>query len=342
MMTSPLISSPRLQRSSAKRAKVGIVHFGPGAFFRAFTAIYTAEAMNAYGGDWGICAVSLRSSDIRDKLVPQDYAYTSVTLAPEETRQEVIEVIDEILVAPEDPEAVLSAMADPEVKIVSMTITEKGYCHNPATGDLRLDHPDIAHDVSKPNAPRSAIGYLVHALARRRLVGLRPFTILSCDNLPNNGTLTRSVVLSLAQAVSPDLAEWIKAEARFPTTMVDRITPATVDADIKSLSDRAGYLDLGCVMHEPFRQWVIEDDFVDGLRPNWGATGAQFVKDVAPFETMKLRCLNGTHSALAYLGYLAGIKRFRLLSQTRIFLPLSRPFGNLKYCLRCPNQRAKI
>ncbi|MEP3298759.1 MAG: mannitol dehydrogenase family protein [Pseudoruegeria sp.] len=306
MITDPLGTAPRLHRGSNQSPKVGIIHFGPGAFFRAFTAVYTAEAMAIAGGNWGVCAVSLRSATIRNKLEPQDYAYTSVTLAPDETRQDVIEVISSILVATEDPEAVLTAMAEPDVKIVSMTITEKGYCHNPSTGDLRMDHPDISHDLSNLNMPRSAIGYVVSALARRRLAGQRPFTILSCDNLPDNGTLTRRVVLSFAHAVSPDLAEWIEAEAKFPITMVDRITPATVDTDIASLSDRTGYLDLGCVIHEPFRQWVIQDDFVDGLHPDWGATDAQFVTDVAPFEKMKLRCLNGTHSALAYLGYLAG------------------------------------
>jgi fructuronate reductase len=266
-MEAGLPADPLLTRSTAPRPKVGIIHLGPGAFFRAFGAVYTAEAMKAAGGDWGIRAVSLRSPDIRDKLAPQGYAYTAVTLAPDGAQHQVVEVVEDILVAPEDPGAVLQAMADPSVKIVSLTITEKGYCHNPATGELRLDDPDIAHDLAQADAPRSAPGFLVHALALRRTAGLRPFTVLTCDNLPHNGALTRRVVLTFAQAFDPALAAWIKAECRFPATMVDRITPATTEADVAALARAAGYTDNGCVMHEPFRQWVIEDDFVDGQRP---------------------------------------------------------------------------
>lgn len=304
--TPPLSSQPRLKRSDKPHAKIGIIHLGPGAFFRAFNAVYTAETIDAKGGDWGIRAVSLRSAGMRDQLAPQDYAYTSVSLTPDGAKHVVIEVIEDILVAPEDPAAVLSAMSDPGIHIVSLTITEKGYCHNPATGELQLDHPDIAHDLKHPDAPKSAPGFLVRALAQRRAAGLPPFTVLSCDNLPDNGSLTRKVVLAFASELDSGLAQWIETEGRFPATMVDRITPATTEADINNLAEAAGYLDQGCVVHEPFRQWVIEDDFVAGKRPDWNVAGAQFVSDVAAFETMKLRCLNGTHSTLAYLGYLAG------------------------------------
>ena len=297
---------PRLKRSDDPRPGRGIVHLGPGAFFRAFGAIYTTDAMRAAGGDWGITAVSLRSATIRDALVPQGCAYTAVTLAPDQAGHDVIEVINDVLVAPEDPSAVLDAMADPATQIVSMTITEKGYCHNPATGELQFDHPDIQHDLKNAQTPRSAIGFLVHALAQRKAAGAGAFTVLSCDNLPDNGSLIRRVVLAFAAELSADLATWIATHARFPATMVDRITPATTKADIEALTAQTGVLDLACVVHEPFRQWVIEDDFVDGSRPAWDAAGAQFVSDVAAFEMMKLRCLNGTHSALAYLGYLAG------------------------------------
>ncbi|WP_430383356.1 mannitol dehydrogenase family protein [Yoonia maritima] len=306
-------ANPLLTRSDAPRPKVGIVHLGPGAFFRAFNAPYTAEAMAKSGGDWGILTVSLRSADIRDKLKPQDCAYTAVELAPEGAEYTVVEAIEDILVAPENPGAVLDAMADPQVKIVSTTITEKGYCHNPATGELLLDHPDIAHDLTHSDAPKSAIGYIVHALNRRRLAGVAPFTMMPCDNLPNNGPLTRSVVLGFARALDADLATWIEANVRFPATMVDRITPATTQADVDALTAAQGYIDNACVMHEPFRQWVIEDDFVNGDRPDWGGVGAQLVRDVEAFELMKLRCLNGTHSTLAYLGYLAG---YETISET--------------------------
>lgn len=296
----------QLKRSQADQPKIGLIHFGPGAFFRGFNAVFTSEVMQVEGGDWGICAVSLRSSDIRDKLVTQDYAYTSVTLDPQKAEHQVIEVIQNILVAPESPKAVLDAMISSDVKIVSMTITEKGYCHNPANGDLRDDDADILHDLEHEDNPRTAIGLLVHALNQRRIKGLSPFTVLSCDNLPNNGALTKNIVLAFANKVDRELADWIHRDVKFPSTMVDRITPATTDKDVDALLDIAGYYDVGCVVHEPFRQWVIEDDFVDNCRPNWNLSGAQFVKDVEPFELMKLRCLNGTHSALAYLGYLAG------------------------------------
>jgi fructuronate reductase len=296
---------PRLRRR-APAPGIGIVHFGPGAFFRAFNAIWTEEAMAAAGGDWGICAVSLRSSVARDQLLPQDGVYTSVTLAPEERRARVIGSIARVLVAPEDPPAVLKAMTAPEVRLVSLTITEKGYCHEPATGRLRLEHPGIAQDLANPATPGTAPGYLVEALARRRDAGLAPFTVLSCDNLPDNGRLARGVALDLARARDAGLADWIEEHVRFPATMVDRITPATTPEDIAALARAQGYHDPACVMHEPFRQWVIEDDFTDGARPAWELAGVRMVRDVSPFETMKLRCLNGTHSALAYLGYLAG------------------------------------
>ncbi|MFC4671892.1 mannitol dehydrogenase family protein [Seohaeicola nanhaiensis] len=294
----------RLTRRTPK-PKTGMVHLGPGAFFRAFQAIYTADAMAARGGDWGILAVSLKSPTARDQLGPQEGAFTAVELGPQGRNARIVESVTGVLVAPEDPGAVIAAMADPGVKIVSLTITEKGYCHEPATGRLNRSHPEIVHDLAHPDLPQSAPGFLVAALARRRAAGMPPFTVLTCDNLPSNGHLAQGIVIDFARAIDPDLAAWIAAHVPFPATMVDRITPATTEADIDALAQAEGYLDPACVMHEPFRQWVIEDDFADG-RPAWEVAGAQFVRDVEAHETMKLRCLNGTHSALAYLGYLAG------------------------------------
>lgn len=284
----------------------GIVHLGPGAFFRAFNAVFTDEVLKKSGGDWGIRGVSLRSADVRDKLLGNGFSYMSVTLAPDQETHTDIHAIKDILVAPENPTAVLAAMVDPAIKIVSLTITEKGYCHNPATGELDHTHPDIVHDLNNPDRPRSAVGYIVSALADRKQAGYAPFTVLSCDNLPNNGHLAKRLVLAFAAKVDPKLAQWIEQKCRFPATMVDRITPATTDADVKRVAAATGKTDLGIVLHEPFRQWVIEDDFVNGQRPDWSSVGAQFVKDVARFEDMKLRCLNGAHSTLAYLGYLGG------------------------------------
>ena len=295
----------RLTRSTAPRAGVGIVHLGLGAFYRAFGAVYVAEAMQASGGDWGVIGVSLQSPTTRDALAPQDWVYTSVTLGPDGEDTQVIEVLDNVLVAPEDPAAVLRAMADPGVKIVSLTVTEKGYCHAPATGALNPDHPDIVHDLTH-DLPKSAPGYIVRALQMRRAAGHAPFTVMTCDNLPENGKLVRGVVLDLARRIDPALADWIADNGRFPATMVDRITPATTADDIARVTELTGYYDAAPVLHEPFRQWAIEDDFVNGARPDFAATGAEMVDDVTAHEHMKLRMLNGTHSALAYLGYLAG------------------------------------
>ncbi|WP_227420876.1 mannitol dehydrogenase family protein [Roseitranquillus sediminis] len=297
---------PRLIRSGLPHSDVGIVHVGLGAFFRAHGALYVAEAMEADGGDWGIVGVSLRSPGIRDRLSPQDFVYTAVELGPDGKHPRVVEVVRDVLVAPEDPEAVLRRMADPGVRIVSLTVTEKGYCHHPASGRLNREHPDIRHDVEHPKAPRSAPGFLVRALERRCGKRERPFTVLCCDNLPKNGPLVRGVILELAEMVSPELADWIAREVRFPATMVDRIVPAVTDEDVRRIADLTGRYDAAPVLHEPFRQWVVEDDFVDGARPTIERAGAQIVSDVEPFELMKLRCLNGAHSALAYLGFLAG------------------------------------
>ena len=284
---------------------VGIVHLGLGAFFRAHGAAWIEEAMAASGGDWGIVGVSLRNPDVRDALAPQDFVYTALELGSDGETARVIEAVTDVLVAPEDPEAVLARMAEPAVRIVTLTVTEKGYCHAPATGRLDLSHPDIAHDLSAP-LPRSAPGFLVRALERRLAAGLRPFTVLSCDNLPSNGRLLRGIVLDFAHAVDPSLADWIAAEGRFPSSMVDRIVPATTEADIERVERITGRHDAAPVLHEPFRQWVVEDAFVDGARPDLGSVGVELVEDVTPYEHMKLRMLNGTHSALAYLGYLAG------------------------------------
>jgi fructuronate reductase len=291
--------------SKAPRPATGIVHLGLGAFFRAFGCVYIADAMRASGGDWGILGVSLRSAQTRDALQGQGWAYTSVSLGPDGATPRVIEVLNDVLVAPEDPQRVLDAMCAPSVKIVSLTVTEKGYCHNPATGALNLDHPDIQHDLSH-DLPVSALGYIVRALQMRRAAGLPPFTVLCCDNLPDNGHLLQGLVRESTGLIDPDLVAWIDSEARFPCTMVDRITPATTEADIAELSTLTGYFDAAPVMHEPFAQWAVEDNFVAGQRPDLAAAGVELVRDVSAHEHMKLRMLNGTHSALAYTGYLAG------------------------------------
>ena len=283
----------------------GIVHLGLGAFVRAHLAAYTEDALAVAPGDWGIIGVSLQRPDQRDRLAPQDGLYTTLERDGGGVRARITGCVGRVLVAPEDPGAVLDAMAAPGCRIVSLTVTEKGYCHNPATGRLDTRHPDIIHDLTA-GAPRSAIGLIVAALGRRRAAGLAPFTVLSCDNLPNNGRLVAGLVAAFAGLRDADLAAWIAANGAFPATMVDRIVPAATQADLDDAAALTGLSDAAAISHEPFRQWVIEDRFVGGARPGWERVGAQLVADVAPFEHMKLRLLNAAHSALAYLGYLAG------------------------------------
>ncbi|MBV1700447.1 MAG: mannitol dehydrogenase family protein [Hyphomicrobiales bacterium] len=285
--------------------KTGIVHLGIGAFHRAHEACYT-DAVLA-GGDlrWGIVGASLRAADTSLALNPQDGLYCLSIQDGAGERLQIIGAIREVLVGPEDPDRLVQAMAHPDVKIVSLTVTEKGYCHDPATGNLRLDHPDIVHDIANPTRPRSAPGYILAALAVRRANGVPAFTVLTCDNLPANGVTAKKVLEQLANAIDAGLGAYVAQNLACPSTMVDRIVPATTDADRARIAGRLGCEDAWPVVSEPFSQWVIEDDFPLG-RPDWGQYGVQFVEDVAPFELMKLRMLNGSHSSIAYLGYLAG------------------------------------
>ncbi len=202
-------------------------------------------------------------------------------------------------------ETVLAAMCEPQIAIVSLTITEKGYFHSPATGQLMLDHPMVVADVQNPHQPKTATGVIVEALARRKAAGLPAFTVMSCDNMPENGHVMRDVVTSYAQAIDVKLAQWIEDNVTFPSTMVDRIVPAVTEDTLAKIEQLTGVRDPAGVACEPFRQWVIEDNFVAG-RPEWEKAGVELVSDVLPYEEMKLRMLNGSHSFLAYLGYLAG------------------------------------
>jgi fructuronate reductase len=285
---------------------IGIVHLGLGAFVRAHMATYTDDLLAIEPGAWGITGVSLQRPDQRDRLAPQGGLYTTLQRDGAGVRARIIGCVRALLVAPESPAAVLAAMAEPACRIVSLTVTEKGYCQDPATGRLNEAHPDIRHDLGNPAAPRSAVGLIVSALERRRADGAGPFTVLCCDNLPHNGRLLSGLLRDFASLRDSRLAGWIQAQGAFPSTMVDRIVPAATDADTTDAAAATGLWDAAPVSHEPFRQWVIEDHFADDARPAWNKVGAQFVTDVAPYEHMKLRLLNGAHSALAYLGYLAG------------------------------------
>ncbi|MES3099969.1 mannitol dehydrogenase family protein [Sphingomonas faeni] len=297
------VARPTYDRSRVKR---GVVHLGIGAFHRAHQAAVFEQALAAGDPRWGITGVSLRSAGVRDQLAPQDGLYTLVVRDGEAERLQVIGAIMDILVAPEDPAAVVAALASADTHIVTLTITEKGYKLDRATGTLQAGDTDVAHDLASLAAPRTAPGFLVAALAARHAAGTGPLTILSCDNLPHNGTLLRDAVLAMAAAHDADLHDWIAATVTFPQTMVDRIVPATTPADIAALADTLGVEDHAMVKAEPFAQWVIEDRFA-GERPDLAAFGVQLTEAVAPWEDAKLRLLNGAHSAIAYLGGLAGL-----------------------------------
>jgi len=295
------IAVPRYDRGGS----AGIVHIGVGAFHKAHQAVYTDDALARSGGPWMIDGVSLRSAAVADALNPQDGLYTLLTRGPERVTARIIGSIGRVLVAPRDPGSVIAALASADTRIVSLTITEKGYGLDPRTGGLDRNHPAIAADLADRNNTQSALGFIVAALHLRMTLSLPPFTVLSCDNLPSNGKVLRRLVLEFAALRDPAVVSFIDNEVSFPSTMVDRITPAATDQTLADAERLIGRADLAAVETEPFSQWIVEDDFVAG-RPDWEAGGALFVGDVAPYEKMKLRMLNGAHSMLAYAGFIAG------------------------------------
>lgn len=285
--------------------RVGIVHLGLGSFFRAHQALYTEEAMLAAGGDWGVCGVTLRDNTaLQEALIPQDGLYSVLQRDAAGQRIVIAQALHEVLAAPSQPQALLERLIDPDTRIVSITVTEKGYCYDPETGGLDFQHPAVLHDLENPDCPTSLPGWLVAGLKHRRD---NPFTVLSCDNLAHNGKVLRRVVVDFARALDPALADWIEGVVKFPCTMVDRITPATTDAEREDVAGSLGCRDAWPIPCETFRQWVIEDDFSLG-RPAWELAGAMLVEDVTPYELAKLRMLNGTHSTIAYLSMLVGFQ----------------------------------
>ncbi|QGF26543.1 fructuronate reductase [Pantoea eucalypti] len=296
------VQRPTYDRSNLKTR---MVHIGFGAFHRAHQAL-CSDKLAEQGSDWGYCEVNLNSGDLIQALREQNLLYTLTEMADDSLQTRVIGVITQALHGKSDGiEAVINAMSQPEVAIVSMTVTEKGYCHQPASGNLNPDHPDIVHDLQNPDSPRSLPGLILAAIRRRRKQDLPAFSVMSCDNMPENGHVIRNVIVQLAQYQDPALADYIQQHITFPSTMVDRIVPAMTDAAFAALNARLGCSDPVAVEAEPFFQWVIEDNFVNG-RPAWEKAGAELVSDVLPYEEMKLRMLNGSHSFLAYLGFLAG------------------------------------
>lgn len=302
-----------VQRPTYDRTEVtpGIVHIGVGGFHRAHQAMYLDQLMNdGLALDWGIVGLGILPSDarMRDVLRESGGLYTLVAKAPDGTRDvRIIGSIVDYVFAPDDPAAAVERLADPQVRIVSLTITEGGYNFHPVTGEFDLHHTDVQADLTDPDRPGTVFGFVVAALRLRRDRGIVPFTVMSCDNVQGNGTMARRSFTSFARAVNPALADWIEEHVAFPNSMVDRITPATTDADQADVTTRYGIDDDWPVVCEDFTQWVLEDSFPAG-RPPYEQVGVQIVDDVEPYELMKLRLLNASHQGLCYFGYLAGYR----------------------------------
>lgn len=297
-----LAEAAGLERFTYDRDKqaVGIVHLGLGAFHRAHQAVYTDLAMSEGDRDWAICGVSLRSPSARDQLMPQDGLYSVTARESRGQQTRIIGAIKSVLVSRDDSLPAIDALAAADTKIVTLTVTEKGY-FNAVGGGLATDAPEIAADLAGSAPKRTVFGLLGAGLARRRAAGLPGVTLVSCDNLVGNGPILSANLLQFLERTDPATARWFAAECTSPASMVDRIVPATTGAQISELEQRYGFRDEAAVFTETFSQWVIEDRFA-GPRPRWELGGAQFVADVKPYEQAKLRMLNGAHSALAYIG----------------------------------------
>ncbi len=319
------VGRPAYDREALKQ---NTVHIGVGGFHRAHQAVYLDRLLAREDEPrWGECGLGLLPGDerMRDALKGQDCLYTLVEKSAKTQQARVIGSIVDYIYAPEERERALETLASAETRIVSLTITEGGYFTDEATGDLTSHHPDIEHDLHHPEAPVTSLGYLAEALDRRRRRGLPPFTLMSCDNLQGNGDVTRRVMLSFAHLRDPALERWMADHVAFPNSMVDRITPGTTPGDRLALRNDFGIDDAWPVMTEPFLQWVIEDHFCNG-RPRWEKVGAEFVAEVAPYEWMKIRLLNGSHLAMAYTGALAGYTYVHEVMQDPLFISFIERF----------------
>jgi mannitol 2-dehydrogenase len=302
-----------VQRPSYDRTRVraGIVHFGVGGFHRAHQAMYLDALMNQGEAlDWGIRGMGVMPADarMRDVLTASDGLYTLTAKYPDGRRDvRVIGSIVDYVYAPDDPAAAVEHLADPDVRIVSLTITEGGYNFHQVTGEFDLANPAVAADLRTPERPGTVFGLVAAALRLRRERGIVPFTVMSCDNVQGNGTMARRGFTAYARALDPALADWMDAHVAFPNSMVDRITPATTDGDRADIAQRYGVVDEWPVICEDFTQWVLEDAFTAG-RPPYERAGVQIVADVEPYELMKLRLLNASHQGLCYFAHLAGYR----------------------------------
>ncbi|MBX2807471.1 MAG: mannitol dehydrogenase family protein [Cellvibrionaceae bacterium] len=323
------IATPSYDRQALQ---CGIVHIGVGGFHRSHQAVYTQRLL-ALGEQqqWGICGVGLREADraMKDALEAQDYLYTLIELSDQtDYNMEIVGAITEFLLAPDDPEAVIDKLADPSVRIVSLTVTEGGYNIDDSSGDFISDHPDVLHDLGTPEQPRTLFGFLAAALRRRRQHNTPPFTVMSCDNLPHNGDVARKALLSYTDLHDADLSAWIADRVSFPNAMVDRITPVTSEAHRLQLSRDHQLEDRWPVVCEPYSQWVLEDKFCYG-RPDWERVGVHFTDDVTPYEAMKIGLLNGSHLAVTYLGFLMGYRFVHQAMEDELLLAFVRAYMDL-------------
>jgi mannitol 2-dehydrogenase len=301
----------------------GILHIGVGGFHRSHQALYLDDLFQSHGlTDWAICGVGIMPQDaaMSEALNAQDCLYTLVERAGKKSNARIIGALRSYIFGYEHPEVVFAKMADPSIKIVSLTATEGGYCFNQGTGELDFNNKGIQNDLQNPGHPQTIFGYLAEGLERRRKAGVTPFTVLSCDNLQGNGHVAKSTLLAFCNKRNPDLAKWIDENVSFPNCMVDRITPATTDAEREFVRETYNLEDAFPVVAEPFKQWVIEDNFCNG-RPPLEKVGVQFTSDVAPYEKMKIRLLNASHSAMGYLGYLCGYRYIYEIAQAAEFIP---------------------
>ena len=317
---------------STARLVQGIAHIGVGGFHRAHQAFYTDALMNTGEGlDWAICGIGLRPEDrgVRDALASQDYLYTLYELGDTpDTETRVIGSITGMLLAEDGAQALIEKLASPQIRIVSLTITEGGYCIDDSSGQFMAHLPQIRHDLEHPDEPTTVFGFLCAALARRRAAGIPAFTLMSCDNLPHNGAVTRKALLAFAALRDVELHDWIERNVSFPNAMVDRITPMTSVAQRLQLADDKQIDDAWPVVCEPFVQWVLEDKFVNG-RPAWEKVGVQFTDDVTPYEEMKIKLLNGSHLALTYLGFLKGYRYVHETMNDPLFVRYIRAYMDL-------------
>jgi fructuronate reductase len=287
------------------KTRIGFAHIGIGAFHRCHQAEYTEDALEAGADDRAEIGINIRPPSIEAQLAPQGGLYTRLLVEGDKAEARIIGSIRRVLDGDREPEKALAALADPGIDVISMTVTEKGYCHVPASGALDWDRAEIAEDLKRSAGRQSLPGFLAEMLGER-MAANAPVTLISCDNIPGNGHILRNVVSGFAEATDKKLAVWISDNVRFPSTMVDRIVPATTAEDLMRVEQITGLRDEGAVVGEPYRQWVIEDDF-NRPRPRWDVAGAEFVRDVEPYEFVKMRVLNACQTALSYLGALRGL-----------------------------------